>query len=159
MQHGLRKFCKLKVSISQEKVNFVACTLWFCSLWNCLSAWCGCLPIAITSLFQLWFVHRLKRWTPDFTSFETKYSIHKMDSRSARFVSNSCCPLEFLHVRFLYLFFLLAFLICFWKRTTKLQSLDSSCKWASICFVMDYIELSLILDCFGDKKAIKNTKT
>ena len=24
---------------------------------------------------------------------------------------------------------------------------------------MDSIELSLILDCFGDKKAIKNTKT
>ena len=27
MQHGLRKFCKLKVSISQEKVDFAACTL------------------------------------------------------------------------------------------------------------------------------------
>ena len=46
-----------------------------------------------------------------------------------------------------------------WQRTTKLQSLDSSCKWASICFAMDYIKLSLILDCFGDQKAIKNTKT
>ena len=41
----------------------------------------------------------------------------------------------------------------------KLQSLDSSYKWASIFFAMDYKKLSLILDCFGDQKAIKNTKT
>ena len=28
-----------------------------------------------------------------------------------------------------------------------------------ICFAMDSIELSLILDCFSDQKAIENTKT
>ena len=50
-------------------------------------------------------------------------------------------------------------MICLWKRTTKLQSLGSSCKWASNCFAMDSIELSLILDCFGDQITIKSTKT
>ena len=107
-------------------------------------------------------MHLLKRWTPDFLSFETTYSMHEMDSRKySKCVQEllSSCPLEFLHVRFLSLFLLLAFMICFWQRTKKLQSLDSSCKWASICFAMDSKELSLILDCFGDKKAIKNTKT
>ena len=44
-------------------------------------AWCSCLQTAITSSFQLQFMHRLKRWTPDFLRFEMKYSIHKMDSR------------------------------------------------------------------------------
>ena len=77
----------------------------------------------------------------------------KFTSRSDLNVPYNFCPLGFLHVRFLSLFFLLAFLICFWQRTTKLQSLDSSCKWASICFAIDYTELSLILDCFGDKKS------
>ena len=40
-----------------------------------------------------------------------------------------------------------------------LQSFGSSCKWASNCFAMDSIELSSILDCFGDQNTIKNTKT
>ena len=72
---------------------------------------------------------------------------------SAQNVFNICYPLEFLHVRLLSLFFLLAFMICFWQRTIKLQRLDSSCKWASNFFAMDSIELSSILDCFGDKKS------
>nr|CAN83803.1 hypothetical protein VITISV_040701 [Vitis vinifera] len=41
----------------------------------------GCLQMAITSLFQLELSYRLKRWTPDFSSFEKRYSIHEMDSR------------------------------------------------------------------------------
>ena len=77
----LQKFRKLKVSISQEKGDFVASTLWFRNLRNCLLAWCDCLPMDITSSFHLWFEHRLKRWTSDFLSFETTYSMHKMDSR------------------------------------------------------------------------------
>ena len=64
-----------------------------------------------------------------------------------------------LHVRFLSLLSLLAFMICFWQRTIKLQSLGSSRKWASNCFSTDSIELSSILDCFGDQITIKNTKT
>nr|CAN78344.1 hypothetical protein VITISV_026337 [Vitis vinifera] len=43
----------------------------------------GCLQIAITSSFQLQFVYHLKIWTPDFLSFETRYSMHEMDSRNS----------------------------------------------------------------------------
>ena len=46
------------------------------------SAWCNCLPMAITSSFQLWFAHCLKRWTPDFPIFETIYSMYKMDAET-----------------------------------------------------------------------------
>ena len=159
LEHVLRKIRKLKVSISQEKVNFATWLLWFHSLRNCLSAWCDCLPMAITSSFQLWFMHCLKIGL--LTSQASKWHIVCIKSTpgSAGNVSYNCYYLGFLHVRFFSLFFLLAFLIWFWQRTTKLQSLDSSCKWASIFFAMDYTKISFILDCFGDQKAIKNTKT
>ena len=39
-----------------------------------------------------------------------------------------------------------------------LQSFGSSCFWAFHCFAMDSKELSSILDCFGDQKAIKTQK-
>ena len=151
MQHGLRDFASWKSSFCTKRL--------ISQLRNWLLAWCDWLPMAITSPFQLWFVHCLKCWTPDFPSFKTTYSMHEMDS-----IKCSKCVQEFLsswilHVRFLSLFLLLTFMICFWQRTIKLQSLDYSCKWASICFAMNSIELSSILDCFGDKKAIKNTKT
>ena len=48
---------------------------------NSFSTWCSRLQMARTSSFQLWFAHCLKRWTPDFLSFETIYSIYTMDSR------------------------------------------------------------------------------
>ena len=68
--------------ISQaESVHFASWILWFRSLRNCLSTWCGCLPMDITSSFQLRFAHRLKHWTSDFLIFEKKYSLHKMDFR------------------------------------------------------------------------------
>ena len=104
-----------------------------------------CLQTAITSLFQLQFVHRLKRWTFDFPSFEKNIVCIKWTLVSTWNVSNNCCPLEFLHVRFLSLLLLLAFMICFWQRNTKLQILDSYCKWASIFFAMDYTKIFLIL--------------
>ena len=78
---------------------------------------------------------------------------------SARNVSCSWSPLEFLHVRFLSLFFLLAFLISFGK------GLQSSKAWIlhvnELPFAFPWtIQSSLsFLDCFGDKKTIKNTKT
>ena len=50
-------------------------------VWNDPLAWCDCLQMAITSSFQLWFANRLKRWTPDFPSFETIYSMYIMDFR------------------------------------------------------------------------------
>ena len=145
------------------------------NIWDCISgfrkgrlisqqrnfptAWCGCLQMAITSLFQLQFAHCLKRWTADFPSFKTTYSMDEMDSRKCSKYVQHFLSSWILHVRFLSLFSLLAFMICFWKRIIELQSLGSSCKWASNCFAMDSIELSSILDCFGDQKAIKNTKT
>ena len=42
-------------------------------------ALCVHLQMAITSSFQLQFTHRLKRWTPDFLSFETRYSTHEIN--------------------------------------------------------------------------------
>ena len=64
------------MSISQVELWFRKLNLWFHNLRNCLLAWCNCLPMAITSLFQLWFAHHLKRWTPDFPNFEMKYSMY-----------------------------------------------------------------------------------
>ena len=54
---------------------------------------------------------------------------------------------------------LLAFRICLWQRTSKLQSFGSSCFWAFHCFAMDSKGLSSISDCFGDQITNKNTKT
>ena len=124
--------------ISQAKGHHFAAKGWFRSLRNWSSAWCDQLPMALTSSFQLRFTHRLKRWTADFPSFEKTYGMHKMDSgkcfKSVKQLMSSCI----LHVAFI-----LAFLICFWQRTTELQSLNSLCKWASIFFFMDYIKLSV----------------
>ena len=78
---------------------------------------------------------------------------------STRNVSFSCSPLEFLRVRFLSLFFLIAFLIGFGNglRSSKAWILDVN----ELPFSFPWIIQSSpsILDCFGDKKAIKNTKT
>ena len=45
------------------------------------SAWSDRLPMVVTHSFQLWIAHRLKHWIVDFLSFETTYSINKLDSR------------------------------------------------------------------------------
>ena len=74
---------------------------WFRSLRNWPSAWCDQLPMAITSSFQLWIAHCLKRWIADFPSFEMTYSMHEMGSKKC---SKSCCALEF---------FMLDFSLCF----------------------------------------------
>ena len=62
------------------------------------------------------------------------------------------------HDRFLFAF-PPCIMICFWQRIIKLQSLGFLCKWASNFFAMDSIELSSILDCFGDQITIKSNKT
>ena len=66
---------------------------------NYPSAWCSCLPKAISSSFQLQIIHCLNRWILDFLSFEMVYSMYKMDlgkwSKSAK-EDYSCC-LCFLH--------------------------------------------------------------
>ena len=48
---------------------------------NLPSAWSDLLAMAITPSFQLRIMHRLKHWIVDFLSFETKYSMHKLNSR------------------------------------------------------------------------------
>ena len=77
---------------------------------------------------------------------------------SAPKVADSDCPLECFIADFS-LFPLLAFRICLWQRTLKLQSFGSSCFWAFHFFSMDSKELSSILDCFGDQITNKNTRT
>ena len=115
--------------------------------------------MVITSSFQIWFAYHLKRWIPDFPSFKTTYRMHEMGSIKYSKCVQKLMSSWILHVRFLSLLSLIALMICFWQRIIKLQSLGSSCKWAYNCFAMDSIELSSILDCFGDQNTIKNTKT
>ena len=54
----------------------------FRSLRNWPSAWCDRLPMALTSSFQLRFVHHLKCWIADLPIFETTYSMHEMSSKN-----------------------------------------------------------------------------
>ena len=57
---------------------------------NFLLARCSFLVMTINFPFQLRFEHRLKRWVSNFPSFETVYSMYKMDSRKfSKNVSNS----------------------------------------------------------------------
>ena len=120
--------CKVNCEILQvEGLHFAAITLWFRSLRNWPLAWCDSLPMALTSSFQLQFVHHLKRWIFYFPSFKTTYSIHEMDYRKCSKSVQQLLSSWILHVRFLSLLSLLAFMICLWKRTIKLQILGSSC--------------------------------
>ena len=57
------------------------------------------LQTAITSSFQLQIVYRLKCWTPDFPSFETRYRMHNLSSSKCfKNVSNSS-EMEVRHFR------------------------------------------------------------
>ena len=136
---GLRKFCKA------EK-----------GLWNSFSAWCSCLQMVITSSFQLWFAHCLKRWTPDFPSFEMIYSMYTMDSRK--------CSKFFLQLLFFWIShsmqrfhiamrncFILDFSPCF-SSLYLLIGLETYCQGL-------HKNSPSFLACFNDKKATKNTKT
>ena len=145
--------------LQHEGHHFTAILLWFRNLRNWPSAWCDRLLMALTSSFQLRIAHRLKHWIFYFPSFETTYSIYNLRSRKCSKSGWQFLPSWMLHVRFLYLLFLLAFMICFWQRTIKLQRFGSSCFWAFHCFAMDSKELSSISDCFGDQITNKNTKT
>ena len=107
--------------------NFPSWRSPFRSLRNWPSTWCDRLPMALTSSFQLRIMYHLKRWIADFPSFEKKYSMHEIDSRKYLKCVQQLLSSWILHVRFLSLLSLLAFMICFWQRTIKLQSLGSSC--------------------------------
>ena len=84
--------------------------------------------------------------------------MHKLNSRKYSKSGWHDCHLECFMLDFS-LLPLLAFQICLWQRTLKLQYFGSSCFWAFHCFSMDSKELSSILDCFGDQFTNKNTKT
>ena len=62
----------------------------FCSCEIPVGALRDRLQTAITSSFQLQIMYCLKHWTPDFPSFEMRYSIHNLSSRKcSKNVSNS----------------------------------------------------------------------
>ena len=109
--------------ISQAEGHHFVAKGWFRSLQIWPSAWCDWLPMSITSSFQLRFMYCLKRWIFDFLSFEMTYSMHKMDSRKCSKSIQQLLSSWILHVRFLSLLSLLAFMICLWQRTIKLQIL------------------------------------
>ena len=101
---------------------------WFRSPRNWPSTWCDWLPMALTPSFQLRIMHHLKSWIADFSSFEMTYSMDKLSSRKYSKTGWQLLPSWMLHVRFLFLLSLLAFMIYLWQRTNiKLQSFGSSC--------------------------------
>ena len=75
LQENTRALCKMAAKFSQQKVDFAT----LCKILPL--AWSDLLPMALTSSFQLRFTNRLKRWIVDFLSFETTYSMHKLNSR------------------------------------------------------------------------------
>ena len=85
---------------AKHLAKFRSCEMGF-GLRNFRIAWRSCLQTAITSSFQLQFVHHLKRWTPDFPSFKTTYSMHEMDSRKYSKYVQQLLSSWILHVRFL----------------------------------------------------------
>ena len=76
----IRNWCHFKVDF--EFLSWISK-----SFRNDPSTLYSCFQITITSLFQLRFAHRLKRWIPDFPSFKTIYSMYTMDSiKCSKFV-------------------------------------------------------------------------
>ena len=129
----LRNFRSKRTTFSQQKGDFAA-------VQNFPLAWSDRLPIPVTPSFQVWIVHHLKHWIVDFLSFETTYSMHKLDSRKC---SKSClhdCHQECFLADFS-LLPLLAFRICLWQRTSKLQL---------------FMFLSLPLLCHGFQRTLFN---
>ena len=68
----MQKGCEI---ISQQKGDFVA----LCKILP--STWSDRLAMAVTPSFQLQIAYRLKHWIIDFLSFETSYSMDKLDFR------------------------------------------------------------------------------
>ena len=67
------KFRSKRTTFSQQKGDFAV-------VQNFPSAWRDQLPMAVTLSFQLGIMHRLKHWIVDFLSFETTYSMHKLEA-------------------------------------------------------------------------------
>ena len=110
--------------ISQPSSCDFAAKGWFSSLQNWPSAWCDQLPMALTSSFQLRFTYHLKCWISDFPIFKMTYSMHEMDSRKYSKYVQQLMSSWILHVRFLSLLSLLAFMICLLITTKKCYFVD-----------------------------------
>ena len=89
------KFRSKRTPFSQPKVDFAA-------VQNFPSAWSDRLPIAVTLSFQLWIIYRLKHWIANFPSFETTYSMHKLNCRKCSKSDWQWLFLGMLHGRFLF---------------------------------------------------------
>ncbi|WKA04196.1 hypothetical protein VitviT2T_022253 [Vitis vinifera] len=100
----ISKFGDHFAAISKLKSDFAAqsCEIPFqmvSRLRNSRSTLRACLQTTITSSFHLQIAYRLKRWTPDFPSFETRYRMHNLSSRKCfKNVSNSS-KMELRHFR------------------------------------------------------------
>ena len=84
------------------------------------SAWSDLLAMTVTPSFQLRIAYLLKHWIVDFLSLETKYSMHKLNSKKCSKSGwhdwhQECFMTDFS------LLPLLAFRICLWQRTLKLR--------------------------------------
>ena len=101
-----KKGCEIT---SQQKADFVVLRSW-------LSSCDVRLPMVVTPSFQLRIMYRLKHWIDDFLSFETTYTMHKLDFRKC---SKSGCHKKCFMADFS-LLPLLAFQICLWQRISKL---------------------------------------
>ena len=127
------KFRSIKDTISQPKADFT-------TLRNLPSTWSDQLPMVVASSFQLWIMYLLKHWIANFPSFETTYSMHKLNSRKG-----SKSGLHDYHLECFMTYFsllpLLAFRICLWKRTSKL---------------LFFMFLSFTLLCHGFQRTLLN---
>ena len=115
----LRNFRSKRTTFSQPKADFAVVQHSSFSLeWSSCN---GC-----NSFIQLRITHYLNHWIVDFLSFETTYSMHKLYFRKCSKRGWNDCHQECFMADFS-LLPLLAFRICLWQRTLKLQSFGSSC--------------------------------
>ena len=113
MQNGCENFAAKGLDFCSKRLISQPCK-------NLPSTWSDLLTMAVTPSFQLRIVHCLKHWIVDFLSFETTYSMHKLNSRKCSKSGLHDCHQECFMLDFS-LLPLLAFRICLWQRTLKLR--------------------------------------
>ncbi|KAL6321175.1 hypothetical protein AAG906_015517 [Vitis piasezkii] len=74
VQNGCKNFAAKGQDFRSKRLISQSCK-------NLPSAWSDLLAMVVTPSFQLRIAYHLKHWNFDFLSFETKYSMHKLDSR------------------------------------------------------------------------------
>ena len=82
LKHWNPDFIKFKTRYSMQNLSSRKCSKMCPTVAKCNISVHGVhnhLQTAITSSFQLQIEHRLKLWTPDFPSFETRYGMNKMN--------------------------------------------------------------------------------